>query len=166
MNDLHIRTAEARDAKHMCKVLNPIIEAGGTTAHRRAFDPVRMRNEYVAPAKLISCFVAALGSRCVGFQSLVRLSPDECELPGTWGAIATFVSPSTQGSGTGGKLFAATRAAAIEAGLSAINAAIRSDNASGLAYYSRMGFTDYSTRRSVVLSDGLVVDQVCKRFDL
>ncbi len=47
-----------------------------------------------------------------------------------------------------------------------IDATIRADNASGLAYYKAMGFTDWDVLRDVPLSDGRVVDRIRKRFDL
>jgi hypothetical protein len=48
----------------------------------------------------------------------------------------------------------------------AINATIRADNVGGLAFYSRLGFTDHGISRAVPLRDGTPVDRVSKRFIL
>ncbi len=69
-------------------------------------------------------------------------------------------------SGVGRALFPATRAAAEELGLEFINATIRADNVSGLAYYSKMGFEPYDRLVQVPLLDGTPVDRIKKRFKL
>ena len=43
------RPAQKRDAAAMCDVINPIIAAGGTTAHRNRFDLERMIAHYIEP---------------------------------------------------------------------------------------------------------------------
>jgi len=68
--------------------------------------------------------------------------------------------------GVGTALFAVTRMRARELGLIAINAAIRVDNRSGLAFYEKMGFRTYRTLHDVPLSDGTPIDRVLKRFDV
>ena len=47
-----------------------------------------------------------------------------------------------------------------------IDATIRADNTGGLAFYGRMGFTDYDCVAGVPLKDGTLVDRIRKRFDL
>ena len=80
--------------------------------------------------------------------------------------IATFARTGSTGKGIGTALFQETRPAAKSLGAAWINAAIRSDNPSGLAYYTRMGFRDYKTDPTVTLSDGTVTGKTYKRFDL
>ncbi|MBP1887174.1 ribosomal protein S18 acetylase RimI-like enzyme [Ensifer mexicanus] len=70
--------------------------------------------------------------------------------------------PTSCGAGTA--LFAAAKAHAREAGLEAINATIRADNAGGLAYYAKMGFIDYKVEKAVPLKDGQPVDRISKRY--
>ncbi len=52
------------------------------------------------------------------------------------------------------------------AGLTALKATIRCDNTGGLAYYARIGFRDYDANPGFALSDGRVVGQTHRRFDL
>ena len=150
----------------MCAVLNPLIAAGGSTAHRRPFDAERMLHHYLAPPMLVSCVVAEVEGRVRGFQSLVRAGDPDDPLPDGWTVIASFVAPGMEGRGIGGRMFAATRAAARAAGIVAIDATIRADNAAGLAYYTAMGFEDWDRLHAVPLSDGTSVDRIRKRFDL
>ncbi|HEX7850799.1 MAG TPA: GNAT family N-acetyltransferase, partial [Sphingomonas sp.] len=78
----------------------------------------------------------------------------------------TFARRGSTTRGIGSALFAATRAAAIAAGLKAINATIRADNTGGLTFYAKMGFADYAVARAVPLADGTPVDRISRRYDL
>ena len=98
----------------------------------------------------------------IGFQSLGR----HPALPEGWGDIGSYVSPDYQRTGAGAALFDATLAAARQAGVVTINAAIRADNAPGLGYCTRRGFVDYGADPDFALKDGRVVGRVLKRFDL
>jgi len=143
----------------MSRVINPIIEAGGTTAHRDFFDSAKMQSVYVLPDRKISCVVAELRGEVVGFQALEWADPawpGEDRIPPDWGVIATFVAIPVQASGVGAYLFTATLGAAREAKVVAIDATIRPENAPGLRYYSALGFVDYAKSR----------ERVSKRFDL
>ena len=158
-----IRPATDADAPGMAELLSEIIEIGGTTAYT---DPIT--SDY-----LIGCMAEAPGASawhialndtgvCVGFQwvTIADYLPEEaCE-------IATFAKAGQTGLGIGSKFFAATKAAAISLGYKWINANIRSDNESGLAYYSAKGFKDYDRQIGIQLANGLVVDKILKRFDL
>ena len=97
-----------------------------------------------------------------GFQSLVRSE----ELPHDVVDIATFSRVGRTRKGIGSRLFAATRAEASRQGLTAISATIRVDNAGGLAFYSKLGFTDHSIDRAVPLLDGTEIDRISKRYAL
>jgi len=66
--------------------------------------------------------------------------------------------------GVGSALFPVTRVAAEELGLKFINATIRADNVSGLAYYAKMGFETYDRLVQIPLLDGTPVDRIKKRF--
>ena len=109
----------------------------------------------------VSCLIAedeATGSLC-GFQALER----DPQLPEGWADIATFARVEPKVPGVGTALFAATKRRAAELGLIALNATIRADNTSGLAFYSKMGFEDYRVTKGVPLKDGTPVDRVSKR---
>lgn len=156
---IRIRDAVPADAAAMCAVINPLIEAGGTTAHRDPFDTERMISHYLSPPGKISCVVAVADGRIAGFQSVQRVDPswtgfENC--PPGWGAIASFVETGANGRGIGKRMFAATREAAVKAGLEAIDATIRRENTGGIAYYASIGFIEYR-------SDS---ERISKRYDV
>jgi putative intracellular protease/amidase len=62
----------------------------------------------------------------------------------------------------GTALFARSKIWAGERDVVAINAAIRADNQSGLAYYEKMGFRNYQIVKGVPLRDGTPVDRIFK----
>ena len=162
-----LRPATEADAPAMARLINRIIETGGTTAHQSRFDAARMRGHYIAPPLAISCFVAALKDEVIGFQALERADPDwqgEGKLPDDWAVIATFVGEGHRGLGVGCTLFGLTLDAARTADVVAIDATIRADNALGLAYYSRIGFSDHAVINDVPLRDGTKIDRVQKVF--
>lgn len=155
-----VRVAVPADAPAMCAVINPIIAAGGTTAHEQPFDSARMIAWNIAPPGLVCCMVAEVEGVIEGFQVLAQ----EDRLPAGWAGIGSFVR--RQGLGIGQHLWAATHKAALAAGVATIDATIRADNVPGLAYYSGLGFADYDVIRAVPLRDGRPVDRIRKRFDL
>ena len=153
----------------MVRMMNQIIEAGGTTAHLSTFDDARMISHYISPPLLISCNVAVEGDEVLGFQALEWCDPNwdgPGKLPSDWAVIASFVSGVARGCGVGRALFAKTMIAAHKAGVSVIDATIRADNELGLGYYSAIGFKDYDRLKDIPLSDGTKVDRIRKRFDL
>lgn len=156
---VHVRPATPEDAEAMCAVINPIVAAGGTTAHRNRFDPARMVGHYIAPPLNVSCVVAEEAGRIIGFQGLEWADPDyegEPVLPADWATIGSFVARGIQARGVGQALFAATEAAARQAGVAVIDATILKVNEPGLRYYARLGFVDYR-----------VTDlKISKRYDL
>ena len=160
---MDIRPAQEGDAPALADLLNEIIARGGTTALEEPFTPEALADAMLTGPEVICCFVAQDGEgRLAGFQSLLR----SAGLPDGVGDIATFSRVGSAQRGTGSRLFAATRQAARAKGLAAINATIRADNAGGLAFYGRLGFTDHGIRRAVPLGDGTPVDRVSKRFVL
>ena len=160
------RPAVPADAAQMTELLNEIITIGGTTAHQRPFDTDRMLHHYIQPDHHLSTIVAELDGATVGFQMLVWPNPAEGPMPEHWGFIGSFVKVGITGQGIGRALFTATCAAAHAAGCRHIDATIRADNASGLRFYTAMGFTDYDIIRAAPLRDGRLVDRIRKRFDL
>lgn len=162
MINTRVRPAVAGDAAQMVKLLNAIIAAGGTTAHQTPMTIDTMREHYIAPPDLISCHVALTNGTLSGFQYL-GWSDDH---PGGWAIIASFVALDRAKMGIGQKLFAATRFAAVAAGVKTIDATIRADNTGGLKYYGGLGFTDYDVLSQIPLHDGTPVDRIRKRYDL
>lgn len=161
-----IRPARARDSAALTRVVNPIIEQGGTTAHQSPFDAERLRRHYVEPERIISCQLAEVDGEAVGFQSLMWPDDEGDPFPDGWAIIASFVASGHAGKGIGRKLFEATASAGRAAGVATIDATIRADNTVGLTYYGAMGFQDYDVLPAIPLRDGTRVDRIRKRFDL
>ena len=161
-----LRPATLADATGMVAVLNPLIAEGSTTAHRTPFDAARMRDHYIASPFTICTHVADTDGTIVGFQTLEWPDPAYGPMPDGWAFIASFVAPGHGGQGIGRALFAQTLDRARAAGVQVIDATIRADNASGLGYYSALGFVDFDRLTGVPLSDGTPVDRIRKRFDL
>ncbi|MBL6078576.1 GNAT family N-acetyltransferase [Belnapia sp. T18] len=160
---MEIRPVRKGDALALAELLNAIIARGGTTALEEPFTPEALADALLAGSGVICCFVAQEeDGSLAGFQSLLRSDG----LPAGIGDIATFSRVGRVQKGTGSRLFAATRQAAAERGLSAINATIRADNAGGLAFYARLGFEDHAISPAVPLRDGTPVGRVSKRYSL
>lgn len=161
---IHVRPAHDLDARDMAAILSEIIAIGGTTAMTGAVDAQYILARMQAAPEVSAWHIAEKpDGEIVGFQWISRggdyLPPEAAE-------IATFAKPGQQGLGIGSKLFAATTAAAKALGYRWINANIRADNESGLAYYQSRGFEDYGRIEGYRMADGRVVDKILKRFDL
>ena len=154
-----LRACKPKDAQAMCDLINPIIQAGGTTAHRQLFDPARMTRHYISAPLIIACTTAWVDDELYGFQSLEWADPDvggAFSLPSDWGVIATFVRREAAQKGVGSALFAQTRMHAARAGVSVIDATIRTENTGGQRYYAKMGFVSYRED----------ADSISRRFDI
>ncbi len=158
-----VRPLERGDLPALVALLNEIIRIGGSTARETEVSEADLAAELLDGEGRISCVVAlAPDGRPAGFQSTER----HPELPPDWADIATFARRTDPVRGVGRALFAATRAQLAALGIAAINAAIRADNASGLAYYTRMGFETWRVVPAVPLADGRPVDRILKRYPL
>ncbi|WP_050931609.1 GNAT family N-acetyltransferase [Aestuariivita boseongensis] len=160
---ISVRRAIDLDAGSMARLLNSIIEQGGTTALTR---PVTFRDirDWMDFAPTRSAWHVALDEReeVQGFQWVEPrdgLPPEACD-------IATFVKIGKTGLGIGSALFEATKAAAKDLGYDWINANIRADNEGGLIYYQSRGFRYYGRIEDYPLDSGEVVDKILKRFDI
>jgi len=157
---LHVRRATALDTGAMARLLNPIIETGGTTAKTQPVTPAEILAWFKTPGAV--WHVAEQAGEIVGFQ---WVEPHDA-LPAEAVDIATFVQQGRSGLGIGSALFTATEAAARDLGYGWMNAMIRADNSGGLAYYQSRGFRVWKRIEGDLLADGQVVDRVCTRFDL
>lgn len=139
---MKIRTATAGDAKAMSEMLQGLVTAGKRTARA---DVEFVLENYVSNPVGIRCFLAEdEQGALLGFQSLIRSTEgNRYGTPVGWGIIGTHVSPDAARTGVGTALFAASRKAAIEAGLTKIEAFIGKDNKIAQSYYERMGFETY-----------------------
>jgi len=161
-----VRPATSADAAAMAEMINAIIAIGGSTAYEEPFDAASMDAAYISLPQLVSCFVAEHEGQIVGFQGLMRSFDPDDPLPEHWATIGTFAQVGLTRRGVGGALFTATVKAAREANIHVIDATIRADNTSGLAFYSRRGFADYDLLVGAPLRDGRLVDRIRKRYDI
>ena len=159
-HQINTRYATKQDAASMCTLLNDIIVIGGTTAYEIELDELRFCEYFLTGDNCICCIVAHKTVSILGFQALSIRS----DLPAGWVDIATFARPHQKVRGVGTTLFNATIQHLEGGDYTHINASIRADNRSGLAYYEKMGFTDYDIRRGVPLKDGTPVDRIAKQF--
>lgn len=160
---INVRRAMPLDAGSMAKLLNEIIEKGGTSALTR---PVTGQDltEWMAVNAKASAWQVALDDmeKVVGFQWVSphpKLPPEACD-------IASFVQIGRTGLGIGSALFTATAAATKSLGYKWINATIRADNIGGLTYYQSRGFRTWVIDEAVQLESGQVVDKISKRYDV
>ena len=157
------RPAIHLDAGSMARLLNAIIDQGGTTALTRPVTGQDIK-DWMAADPDRSAWHVALNDKedVVGFQWIAPAA----YLPAEAADIATFVQIGRTGLGIGSKLFDATRKAATALGYVWINANIRSDNEGGLVYYQSRGFADYGKIEGYEMANGQIVDKTLKRFDL
>lgn len=157
------RQATKSDVRQMFRLLNRIIEIGGTTAYEEKLDDEKFTSHFLNEATCLSLYVCESNdSEILGFQVLkVNTS-----LPAGWADIATFARVEPKVRGVGITLFEATKKLAREREILAINATIRGDNESGLAYYSKIGFVNYKVDKARPLKDGTPVDRISKKYVL
>ena len=160
---INVRPAIRLDQDSMARLLNEIIEKGGTTALVR---PVTGQDigEWMAERPGKSAWHVAVNDseQVVGFQWITSAN----YLPEEAAEIATFVQIGQTGLGIGSALFKATCAAAKALGYGWINANIRADNEGGLIYYQSRGFNDYGRIDDYKLENGQTVDKILKRYEL
>jgi GNAT superfamily N-acetyltransferase len=106
-----------------------------------------VRTHYIGHADKIQCAVAEdEDGTLLGLQILKMASEGNAYgVDVGWGIIGTHVRPSAARRGVGKALFAATRKAAVDAGLSRIDATIGATNLEGISYYDAIGFETYKT---------------------
>ena len=162
-----VRPAVQQDTEAMCQVINPLIEAGNSTARGTLFDSSRMWHDVIAMPLGLSCCVETVDHKVLGFQSLDLATPPDAHSPaGRWSSIASFVSAGVQGWGLGQAMFDHTKFQATAAKLDFIDAKIRADNVAGLRYYTGLGFMDYNRVPNKPLTDRRKIDRIQKRFDI
>lgn len=160
---IHIRQASPLDTRAMADLLNAIMEEGGTTAITEPLSPETLSDWLANEGARGAWHVAEDDSGALlGFQ-WIGPHPD---LPSDACDIATFTRIGQTRLGIGTRLFEATKRAARDLGYGWINAAIRADNAGGLAYYQSRGFEPWGRREGIVLTDGTRIDQILMRCDL
>ncbi|MDO1583635.1 GNAT family N-acetyltransferase [Rhizobium oryzicola] len=144
-----VRAATAADAEAMSVLLTEILESWKSERPR---SPDYVRQHYIEHPDEIQCSVAVdEDGSIIGFQSL-RMANEGNPYgvtPG-WGIIGTYVKLGTARRGVGRALFAASRDAALKAGVSKIDASIGETNEKAVNYYEAMGFRTYRTKPGVI----------------
>lgn len=157
-----VRRAATLDAREIAELLNEIIVIGGTTARTRPVSAGEIRAQMASDPAAIWHVCETDAGELLGVQWVER----HPELEDGAVDIATFVRVGHTEHGIGSALFRATECAARAAGFRWINATIRADNTGGLVYYQSRGFERYGVLANRTLENGLVVDQILKRYDL
>lgn len=136
---MKIRVATPDDAAAMSRVLVAIV---AVTGRQRPTDPDFTLAQYIGNPSGIRCSVAVdANGGVLGFQSLTRaVSGNPYGVEEGWGIIGTHIDPRAHRQGIGRALFAASRDAAVRAGLPGIVASIGRENEMGLRYYEAVGF--------------------------
>ena len=152
---MKIRDATISDVPQMSAFLRELTALGKRTSPD---DEGFVRANYIEDSHKIRCSVAEDEDGTVlGFQSLkIAEEGNIWDVAPGWGVIGTHIRPSAARRGVGRALFAVTHAAAVEAGLTDVDATIAATNIEGLGYYEAMGFTTYRTPQG----------RVCKRLQL
>ena len=159
---MKVRPATTKDTGQMADILNAIIEVGGSTALESFVDGRGIGNWMARSPGRTTWLVAEDATQLLGFQ---WTEPNPA-LPENATDIATFARIGMAGKGIGTALFEATKERCRTLEYTWIKASIRSDNTSGLSYYSKMGFVDWKSDPTVALSDGTVTGKTYKRYDL
>lgn len=158
-----VRRAGALDAGPMARLLNAIIQKGGTTAFTEPVSRETLLSWFARdPDRSVWHLADSEEGTLLGFQSIEphpELPPEACD-------IATFVRVGQTGMGIGSRLFEASKRAACGLGYQWINATIRADNSGGLTYYQSRGFESYDRQVGARLGNGMIVDRISKRYDL
>ncbi|NIZ62039.1 GNAT family N-acetyltransferase [Sedimentitalea sp. CY04] len=144
-----IRPSTPSDAAGISRVLIALTDAG---LRRTLSDTGFALSNYIENPNGIECSVAtdAEGS-ILGFQALLMaVEGNQYGVTPGWGVIGTHIHPEAIRQGIGGKLFTATRSAAVKANLKHIDATIQNYNTGGLAYYESVGFRTYETIEGAV----------------
>ncbi|MDA8746618.1 GNAT family N-acetyltransferase [Litoreibacter sp.] len=157
-----IRPATLSDTVQMAEILNHVIAIGGTTAYEDPLEPAYFERLINAPDPKVFLHVAETSDGIQGLQWIEPLDPPNEHV----GGIATFAKPLITQRGIGTTLFEMTKKTSRLVGYTELVAKIRADNTSGLRYYEKMGFRDYSIAKGEPLKDGTPVDRISKRLTL
>jgi L-amino acid N-acyltransferase YncA len=158
---IRIRPVCVEDAQGVVNVLNPLIQAGESTALDRLFTLEEERIFIGAfPARGIFNVAEKTGDGViVGFQNVEPFATYSDAFAHV-GVIGTYVDPSGHRQGIGRLLFEATRLAAKEKGYEKLFAFVRADNAGGLAFYKRIGFAVIGIAKRHAKIRGRYIDEV------
>jgi L-amino acid N-acyltransferase YncA len=157
--DIVIRDATPGDAEAIAGILNPIIVSGLYTALDTPFS-VADERAFIERFPARGVFhVALIDGEVVGFQNVSPFATYTAAFDHV-GVIGTYVSLERRRTGIGGRLFAATFAAARRQRFEKLFAFVRSDNPAALDAYRRHGFDVIGTARRHAKIAGRYVDEI------
>lgn len=158
---IRIRPVRVEDAEGVANVLNPLIQAGESTALDRVFttDEERIFISGFPTRGVFNVAEKTEDGVIVGFQNVEPFATYTNSFAHV-GVIGTYVDPSGHRQGIGRLLFEATRLAAKDRGYEKLFAFVRADNAGALAFYKRIGFEVIGTAKRHAKIKGRYVDEV------
>lgn len=157
---IRIRPVRVEDAEGVANVLNPLIQAGESTALDRVFttDEERIFISGFPTRGVFNVAEKTEDGVIVGFQNVEPFATYTNSFAHV-GVIGTYVDPSGHRQGIGRLLFEATRLAAKDRGYEKLFAFVRADNAGALAFYKRIGFEVIGTAKRHAKIKGRYVDE-------
>ena len=151
-----VRDMRKDDVDACLAIINPIIAKGGSTAYEDPYKAADFEAHYLQEAKIAN--IVTLDGRVVGFQSAFEVET------GVY-SIGSFTDQENPAKGAGRAIIQKTIADARALGGTAILAKITSDNTGGLAYYSIVGFEDFTVvPNDHTRKNGMTVDRIIKRY--
>lgn len=131
------------DAVEMCEIQTQAYKDWGKDLIPT---PEGIGEDYIDHPDRVSCVVALIDGKVVGFQSVQGTAVvNKFNLEPGWAAIGTYVRLDATRQGIGSAMFAASKEAASDAGIKHLDAWINSSDPRVLDYYDAMGFVDYIT---------------------
>ena len=158
---IRIRPVRVEDAEGIVNVLNPLIQAGTSTALDRVFtaDEERIFISAFPPRGVFNVAEKTDDGAIVGFQNVEPFATYTDAFAHV-GVIGTYVALSGHRQGIGRLLFEATRLIAKDKGYEKFSAFVRADNVAGLAFYKRIGFEVIGTAKRHAKIKGRYIDEM------
>ncbi|MGQ9708852.1 MAG: GNAT family N-acetyltransferase [Anaerolineae bacterium] len=159
MTEIHIRRATPDDAEAISAIWEVICAERVYTAVNRPFSPEQERAYIASLSEREGVFVAEVGGRIVGFQSLDLWAryTDSFDHVGTLG---TFVLPEWRGQGIAHLLARHTMDFARAHGYEKLVIFVRTGNRRARAFYQSLGFTPCGVLTRQVRIDDQYEDEV------
>ncbi len=158
---LSIRDVVPDDAEGICRIINPIIEAGTYTVFDAPFG-VESERDYIQkfPARGVwKVALVAETDQVVGWQVLEPLASYTAAFDHVAG-IGTYVESTQRRRGIASALFAASFDAARAKGFEKLFTFVRADNPAALATYQAHGFVVVGTARRHAKLLGRYIDEL------
>ena len=160
-SSLQVRDVVPDDAEAVCRVINPIIEAGAFTVFDAPFGVESERN-YIQKFPARGVWKVAIegdANQLIGFQVLEPLASYTRAFDHV-ASIGTYVELSRRRCGIASALFAASFDAAREKGYEKLFTFVRADNPAALATYQAHGFVVAGTARRHAKLHGRYIDEL------